>query len=164
MEKGKGKFEGDLRPMPVGGSSSKEKGVDDDDHGKKKTWEARDMEILMKTRKDCKIRIKDPKVAATKGAPRKGNETVISDESQGVQKRCYTRCGVEGHTRRTCRVGGEEGFAHGNNEKSSFREDSSSFNVFGYGFDARGIQTPVDELNSSGCCRVQDANTQLRLS
>ncbi|MED6162133.1 hypothetical protein PIB30_067478 [Stylosanthes scabra] len=42
MEKGKGKFEGALRPIPVGGSSSKGKGVEDVDHGKKKTWEARD--------------------------------------------------------------------------------------------------------------------------
>ncbi|MED6164129.1 hypothetical protein PIB30_086745 [Stylosanthes scabra] len=42
MEKGKGKFEGALRPMPVGGSSSKGKGIEHDDHGKKKTWEARD--------------------------------------------------------------------------------------------------------------------------
>ncbi|MED6114921.1 hypothetical protein PIB30_085204 [Stylosanthes scabra] len=42
MEKGKRKFEGALRPMLVGGSSSKGKGVEDVDHGKKKTWEARD--------------------------------------------------------------------------------------------------------------------------
>ncbi|MED6197300.1 hypothetical protein PIB30_055409 [Stylosanthes scabra] len=42
MEKGKGKFEGALRPIPVGGSSSKGKGVEDVEHGKKKTWEARD--------------------------------------------------------------------------------------------------------------------------
>ncbi|MED6124856.1 hypothetical protein PIB30_062906 [Stylosanthes scabra] len=42
MEKGKGKFEGALRPIPVGGSSSKGKGVEDVDHGKRKTWEARD--------------------------------------------------------------------------------------------------------------------------
>ncbi|MED6126484.1 hypothetical protein PIB30_078937 [Stylosanthes scabra] len=42
MEKDKGKFEGALRPMPVGVSSSKGKGVEDVDHGKKKTWEARD--------------------------------------------------------------------------------------------------------------------------
>ncbi|MED6114588.1 hypothetical protein PIB30_081753 [Stylosanthes scabra] len=42
MEKGKGRFEGALRPMPVGRSSSKGKGVEDDDHGKKKAWEARD--------------------------------------------------------------------------------------------------------------------------
>ncbi|MED6148968.1 hypothetical protein PIB30_057930 [Stylosanthes scabra] len=43
MEKGKGKFEGALRPLLVGGSSSKGKGVEDVDHGKKKTWEARDV-------------------------------------------------------------------------------------------------------------------------
>ncbi|MED6128445.1 hypothetical protein PIB30_097967 [Stylosanthes scabra] len=42
MEKGKGKFEGALRPILVGGSSSKGKGVEDVDHSKKKTWEARD--------------------------------------------------------------------------------------------------------------------------
>ncbi|MED6175564.1 hypothetical protein PIB30_079589 [Stylosanthes scabra] len=42
MEKGKGKFEGALRPIPVRGSSSKGKGVEDVDHGKKKTWEAKD--------------------------------------------------------------------------------------------------------------------------
>ncbi|MED6209788.1 hypothetical protein PIB30_058107, partial [Stylosanthes scabra] len=42
MEKGKGKFEGALRPILVGGSSLKGKGVEDVDHGKKKTWEAKD--------------------------------------------------------------------------------------------------------------------------
>ncbi|MED6150480.1 hypothetical protein PIB30_072700 [Stylosanthes scabra] len=31
-----------LRPLPVGGSSSKGKGVEDEDRGKKKAWEARD--------------------------------------------------------------------------------------------------------------------------
>ncbi|MED6139624.1 hypothetical protein PIB30_085605, partial [Stylosanthes scabra] len=51
MEKGKGKFEGALRPIPVGGSSSKGKGVEDVDHGKKKTWEPEMMEILMKNKK-----------------------------------------------------------------------------------------------------------------
>ncbi|MED6164352.1 hypothetical protein PIB30_089041 [Stylosanthes scabra] len=42
MEKGKGKFEGALRPIPIGGSSSKGNCVEDVEHGKKKTWEARD--------------------------------------------------------------------------------------------------------------------------
>ncbi|MED6164384.1 hypothetical protein PIB30_089494 [Stylosanthes scabra] len=42
MEKGKGEFEGALRPIPIGGSSSNGKGVEDVDHGKKKTWEAKD--------------------------------------------------------------------------------------------------------------------------
>ncbi|MED6127320.1 hypothetical protein PIB30_086989 [Stylosanthes scabra] len=44
MEKGKGKFEGALRPIPIGGSSSKGKSVEDVEHGKKKTWETRDKE------------------------------------------------------------------------------------------------------------------------
>ncbi|MED6122727.1 hypothetical protein PIB30_042580 [Stylosanthes scabra] len=42
IEKGKGRFEGALRPMPVGGSSSKGKDIEDNVHGKKKAWEARD--------------------------------------------------------------------------------------------------------------------------
>ncbi|MED6186194.1 hypothetical protein PIB30_064410 [Stylosanthes scabra] len=42
MEKGKRKFEGALRPIPIGGSSSKGKGVEYVEYGNKKTWEARD--------------------------------------------------------------------------------------------------------------------------
>ncbi|MED6226980.1 hypothetical protein PIB30_109099 [Stylosanthes scabra] len=38
MEKGKGKFEGALRPIPIRGSSSKGKSIEDVEHGKKKTW------------------------------------------------------------------------------------------------------------------------------
>ncbi|MED6116741.1 hypothetical protein PIB30_102997 [Stylosanthes scabra] len=44
LEKGKRKFDGALRPCPVEGSSSKGKGVGDDDQGKKKYWGVRDKE------------------------------------------------------------------------------------------------------------------------
>ncbi|MED6127722.1 hypothetical protein PIB30_090831, partial [Stylosanthes scabra] len=108
--------------------------------------------------------VKDPKVAMTTGAPRKGKETLGAEQSQGVRKRCCTRCGTEGHTRRTCRVREEGAFVQGSNQSSSFPEDSSSFDAFGYGFDAQEFKVImksvlilvihlVDEENSS--CRVE---------
>ncbi|XLR32144.1 hypothetical protein S83_060044, partial [Arachis hypogaea] len=49
-----------------------------------------------------KCGVKDPTMAATKGAPKRGKANLCASEEEPKLKRRCTKCGVPGHTRRTC--------------------------------------------------------------
>ncbi|RYR67683.1 hypothetical protein Ahy_A03g014069 [Arachis hypogaea] len=74
--------------------------------------------------------VKDPTMAATKGAPKREKTNLCASEEEPKPKRhCCTKCGVPGHTRRLCASHDAKAIPTGSKAPSSAFAESSFANV-----------------------------------